>query len=344
MASLNYQIRRSLKQDRKARVEKAGEAIKAALDNDSLQEAWDITKSWYKQANGPTPKPSCLDLEELHREQTKLYVATPSPGLDIPIRLETPFVILNAPPSPDEIADACRELRRNRACGASGMRNEDLQRWLTNYRREGASQANREPWEHVCEIVDTAFADGELPKALSLSTLVIIPKPAGGVRGIGLLELIWKLIERIISNRLAAGIQFHDALHGFRKGRGCGTAILECRLEQECSLYNGETLFQVFLDLTKAYDTLDRERTLTILSTYGVGPNTIRLMEAFWKDLVLCTWQGGYFGRKLIQSERGVTQGGISSPIIFNILVGCYRPGTIAPLSPGGYHRILLCG
>ena len=311
VAPLNHHIRRSLKLDRKQRVEAAGAAIEAALESDELQEAWNLAKAWYKTASGKAPKPSRHDFEELHRERTALYAAAPSPGAPIPIHLETPFVINDAPPTPDEVAEACMELKRNRACGPSGMRNEDLRRWLANYRKRDATETDKEPWLHVLEIVDSAFRDGELPKALTLSLLVIIPKPCGGVRGIGLLESIWKL---------AHGITFHDSLHGFRKKRGCGTAILECRLEQERALYKGETLFQVFLDLTKAYDTLDRERTLLIMEQYGVGPNIIRLLKMFWNDLELCSRQGGYYGRTLIQSERGVTQGGITSPIIFNIV------------------------
>ena len=49
----------------------------------------------------------------------------------------------------------------------------------------------------VLEIVETAFTTGELPVQLTWSLLVIIPKPSGGVRGIGLLETVWKLIKTI---------------------------------------------------------------------------------------------------------------------------------------------------
>ena len=92
-------------------------------------------------------------------------------------------------------------------------------------------------------------------------------------------------------------------------------------MEQEKALCQGTTLFQVFLDLTKAYDTLDRERTLALLQGYGMGPNSLCLLKCFWDGLVLCAKQGGYYGRELIQSDRGVTQGGVASPTIFNIVV-----------------------
>lgn len=61
------------------------------------------------------------------------------------------------------------------------------------------------------------------------------------------------------------------------------------------SYCQGETLFQVFLNLTKAYNTLDRECTLLIMEQYRVGPNVRRLLHTFWYGLQLCPRQGGYY-------------------------------------------------
>ena len=88
----------------------------------------------------------------------------PSPGEPIPVNLEQLFAINDAPPTPDEVAEACMELRRNRACGPSGMWNEDLCRWLDNYRKQGASAEDMEPWQNVLEIVDAAFRVGNSRK------------------------------------------------------------------------------------------------------------------------------------------------------------------------------------
>ena len=330
LTPLNYQIHRSLRADWKARVAEAGTAIESSLDDDRLQDAWNIAKAWYRQASGIASKPSHKD-----RERTELYKEMVSPGDGIPIHLDMPFVIDDAPPTPAEVADACRDLKRNRTCGLSGIQVEDLQHWLKEYQKQDTTEADKEPWNIVLELVDEAFASGDLPRVLSLSLLVIIPKPSGGVHGIGLLETLWKLIEKICEKCFSQGIKFHDALHGFRKHgikfhdtlhgfkkhRGCGTAILECRLEQERALYMDKTLFQVFLDLTKAHDTLDRKWTLKILEKYGVGPNILCLLETFWDALVLCARQGRYYSCDFIKSGRGVTQGGILSPIIFNIIV-----------------------
>ena len=321
---MNSRIHQSLKNDRKQRVIEAGEAIETALDNDDLQGAWDIAKGWYKSVTSKAPKPSRQDFEMLHQERTDLYRHVDPPGEPITVRLNAPFAIDDNPPSHEEVAEACKALRRKRAVGASGIRAEDLQRWLMWYERyhnHTDPGCDPNPWQNVLDIVDHAFRTGELPRQLTWSLLVIIPKPCGGVRGIGLLDAVWKLIEKVIDLRLAHGIQFHDALHGFRKGRGTGTAILHCRLEQEQALMKGETLYQIFLDLTKAYDTLDRERSLAIFEEYGIGPSVRSLLRNFWHALSLCPKQGGYYGRKLIDSQRGVTQGGITSAILFNIIV-----------------------
>jgi Reverse transcriptase (RNA-dependent DNA polymerase) len=109
-------------------------------------------------------------------------------------------------------------------------------------------------------------------------------------------------------------------LHGFRPGRGTGTAILEARLRIDYCSQLGKTLSQVFLDLSKAYDTLDRGHTLDLLQGYGVGPNVRALLSNFWDNLQLVPRQGGFYGPP-IRSERGVTQGDPLSPIIVNVVV-----------------------
>jgi hypothetical protein len=166
------------------------------------------------------------------------------------------------------------------------------------------------------------FATGEVPDQMAWGILVLVPKPKGGVRPIGLLEVIWKLCSSIIDARLKTGITLHDSLHGFRPCRGTGTAILEILLRMQLSNIQAHPLYLIFLDLTKAYDTLDHGRTLEILRQYGVGPNVIRLLSNFWEKLNIVARQSGYYSSPF-RISRGVTQGDVISPMIFNIVVDC---------------------
>jgi Reverse transcriptase (RNA-dependent DNA polymerase) len=140
------------------------------------------------------------------------------------------------------------------------------------------------------------WTTGEIPTELTWTNLVLIPKDNGDKRGIGLLETVWKLMESIISARVMKEVQFYDCLHVFRHIRGTGTAILEAKLVQELACNDQEPLFYIFLDLRKAYDTIDRTRALAILEGYGVGPNTLRLFKKFWEQQQIVARQSGFHG------------------------------------------------
>ena len=81
-----------------------------------------------------------------------------------------------------------------------------------------------------------------------------------------------------------------------------------------------EVLYEIFLDLHKAYDALDRDRCLDILAAYGVGPWAIRLLRRYWNRHMMVARAGGYYCAPF-KGFRGVTQGDPLSPTIFNVVV-----------------------
>ncbi len=84
----------------------------------------------------------------------------------------------------------------------------------------------------------------------------------------------------------------------------------------------GEPLYQIYLDLRKAYDALDRGRCLKILAGYGVGLNLLRLQKQFWAKAKMVCCAGGNYGEPF-GAFRGVTQVGPLSSLMFNVCVDC---------------------
>ena len=135
--------------------------------------------------------------------------------------------------------------------------------------REGA-----ENWARVVELVQTAFRDGVLDKEATWQAVVLISKGNKEYQGIGLVEVVWKVVAEILNRRFTSSIAYHDFLHGLRAGSGTGTATLEAKLLQQLAAFRGQVLYGIFLDLHKAYVALDRSRCLVILEGYGVRPQT----------------------------------------------------------------------
>ena len=114
--------------------------------------------------------------------------------------------------------------------------------------------------------------------------MVFLPKGKGAYLGIGLVEVVWKVCAAVVNFQKKWSMSLHDALHGFRAGRGVGTATLEAELAQQLAGISRKSLFQVFLDVQKAYNPLDRGRCMEILWGYGMGQNMARLIVHQWEN------------------------------------------------------------
>ena len=89
---------------------------------------------------------------------------------------------------------------------------------------------------------------GEIPEAAKWSVMVLSLKRGRGFREIGPMEVIWKFIASIINKRLKGVLVFPNVFHGFRLGRGMGTARLEANLAHELAVMQQAPLFQIYLD------------------------------------------------------------------------------------------------
>ena len=115
----------------------------------------------------------------------------------------------------------------------------DRSRCLDSNERQGGERehgerrldttSDEENWARVVEFVQTEFRDGDLAEEATWQAVVLIPKGKGDYRGIGLVEVMWKVVAVILNRRFTSSITFHNVLHGFWAGRGTGTATLETK-------------------------------------------------------------------------------------------------------------------
>ena len=86
--------------------------------------------------------------------------------------------------------------------------------------------------------------------------------------------VISKLLERIVYKRTFQFItetgQLYDSQYGFRKDHSCKDAISELLGEILHNLENNKYTIAIYLDLSKAFDTLQHSVILKKLECYGI--------------------------------------------------------------------------
>ena len=162
--------------------------------------------------------------------------------------------------------------------------------------------------------------EGRMEEESTGQEVVLITKGGIDYYYIGLAEVIWKVVTVIINSRLTTFIAFHGVLHGFWVGCSTGTTSLEAKLLQRLMAMSYEVLYEIFLDLHKVYEALDRDRCLEILEGYGVGPWAHHILGHYWYRLTMVDLTGRYYGATL-QGFQWVNQGYLLSPTIFNKVV-----------------------
>ena len=198
------------------------------------------------------------------------------------------------------------------------MRAEDLKRWLREASRE--TDPVTYLWQLMVQLFQTTFKDGAVPEEVVWGAMVFLVEGRVEYQGIGLVKLVWKVCATLVNCCLRRSVMLHNALHGFREGRGTGTATLEAKFLQQLEGLEHEPMFHIFLELRKAYDSLDRGWCMEILWGCRKGKRMVRLIAHHWDNLMFVPKVNRFLGTPF-GTGRGVTQGDSAYPIIFNIVV-----------------------
>ena len=116
----------------------------------------------------------------------------------------------------------------------------------------------------------------------------IIPIPKKGdltiptnYRGISLLPIAAKIYNKLILNRLRPKLEpiLRKNQYGFRPGRSTLGQILTLRRFIEEISFCNKTAALIFVDFSKAFDSVNREKMFDILGIYGISTEKIEVIK-----------------------------------------------------------------
>lgn len=182
------------------------------------------------------------------------------------------------------------------------------------------------PLLYVCNL---SFQQGIFPSKLKESKIIPIfkkgdKKNVSNYRPISITNVFGKVLEKLMHNRLISYFNKFDLLYecqfGFRKGFSTSLAIIDVINMIQNETYNKNFVMAIFMDLKKAFDTVNTNILLFKLEHYGIRGIPLNWFKTYLIGRSQRTFVNGIFSNKL-QSICGVPQGTVLGPLMFLVYI-----------------------
>ena len=174
-------------------------------------------------------------------------------------------------------------------------------------------------------LINRSLSTGKVPNDMKKAKVIPIykkdnPEEFGNYRPVSVLPTFSKILERIVHNRCYSFLVKHNILYqkqyGFRNKHTTYMAVLDFVKNISDAIDNDKVTLGIFMDLSKAFDTIDHNILLNKLYHYGFRG----ISHAWFSDYLSNRTQYVQYKNVVSSNENvtcGVPQGSILGPLLF---------------------------
>jgi exonuclease III len=152
------------------------------------------------------------------------------------------------------------------------------------------------------EMMNSILHGGEIPQSWLDADVILLykkgdPKNVDNYRTLTLNSMFYKIFTRIITVRIQMYCEEHhilpEAQHGFRIQRGCNDANSILNTIRGQAYKFGIDIYAAFIDIAKAYDSVDRVLLWKILAHIGIPPQLVTVIKRLYDESRCCIFMDG---------------------------------------------------